>query len=62
MLYAGDYLSADGVTDDTAAIEAAFQAVPANGGTLYCPPGVYIHTTPLEFRDVLLDMARSVTG
>lgn len=32
----------DGVTDDTAAIQAAAAAVPASGGTLYFPAGTYI--------------------
>lgn len=32
----------DGVTDDTAAIQAAFNAVPANGGTVYFPSGTYL--------------------
>jgi len=41
----------DGVTDDHAAIELALAAVPASGGTLYFPPGVYCHTLPLEFGD-----------
>ncbi len=41
----------DGVTDDYAAIMAAFQAVPANGGTLYFPPGVYRHNTVIAFGD-----------
>lgn len=32
----------DGVTDNTAAFQAAAAAVPASGGTLLVPPGVYI--------------------
>src|SRR5437016_1357060 len=32
----------DGTTDDTAAVRAAFAAVPAAGGTVYFPPGTYI--------------------
>lgn len=35
----------DGVTDDTAAIQAALDAVGASGGTLYFPPGTYIVKT-----------------
>jgi hypothetical protein len=31
----------NGVTDDSAAIQAALNAVPANGGTVYFPPGIY---------------------
>lgn len=34
---------ADGVTDDSTAIRAAIAALPRKGGTLYFPPGVYIH-------------------
>lgn len=33
----------DGVTDDSQAILNAIQALPPKGGTLYFPPGVYIH-------------------
>ncbi len=32
----------DGVTDDTAAIQRAVNAVPAAGGKVYVPPGVYM--------------------
>ncbi|MDQ2787221.1 MAG: hypothetical protein M3Y58_19705 [Chloroflexota bacterium] len=32
----------DGTTDDTAAIQAAIDAVPASGGTVLFPPGTYI--------------------
>ena len=32
----------DGKTDDTAAIQAAIDAVPASGGTVLFPPGTYI--------------------
>lgn len=39
---AKDYGAAgDGVTDDTAALQAAANAVPATGGTLYLPQGRY---------------------
>lgn len=31
----------DGVTDDSAAVQLAFDAVPATGGAVYFPPGVY---------------------
>ena len=34
---------ADGVTDDSEAIRAAIAALPKENGTLYFPPGVYIH-------------------
>ncbi|MGI8689021.1 MAG: glycosyl hydrolase family 28-related protein [Thermomicrobiales bacterium] len=32
----------NGITDDTAAIQAAIDAVPASGGTVFFPPGTYI--------------------
>jgi len=32
----------DGTTDDTKALQAAFDAVPATGGTVYIPAGVYL--------------------
>lgn len=32
----------DGITNDAAAIQAAINAIPASGGTLYFPPGDYI--------------------
>lgn len=38
----------DGVTDDTAAIQAAIDDLPANGGTVYLPPGTYLIST-IEF-------------
>lgn len=34
----------DGVTDDTAAIQAAIDAQPTNGGTIHFPPGTFLHT------------------
>ena len=35
----------DGVTDDTAAIQAAIDSFPANGGTIYLPIGTYLIST-----------------
>jgi hypothetical protein len=35
----------DGVTDDTAAIQAAIDSLPANGGTVYLPLGTYLVST-----------------
>ena len=34
---------ADGVTDDSEAIKQAIATLPKDGGTLYFPPGIYIH-------------------
>lgn len=43
-----DYGAAgDGVTDDTAAIQAAINGVPARGGTLYFPGGKYNISSPI---------------
>ncbi len=39
----------DGSTDDTAAIQAALEATPANG-TCYLPPGTYVVLAPLKPR------------
>jgi len=37
----------DGVADDTAAIQAALNSIPATGGMLYLPPGTYKTTSTL---------------
>lgn len=37
----------DGIADDRAAIQAAFNAVPVNGGEVYFPPGDYLVSGPL---------------
>jgi hypothetical protein len=37
----------DGVTDDRAAIQAALDAVPPNGGAVFFPPGTYAVSGPL---------------
>ena len=46
---------ADGVTDDSEAIRQAIAALPKDGGTLYFPPGIYIHgdgtTTGLSYQE-----------
>lgn len=39
---------ADGKTDDSKAILEAIKALPTDGGTLYFPPGVYIHGDGVE--------------
>lgn len=39
----------DGATDDTAAIQAAINALPARGGTVYFPPGDYRVSAALTF-------------
>lgn len=38
----------DGATDDTAAIQAAIDAFPAGGGTVFLPPGIYQTYAPLN--------------
>jgi polygalacturonase len=38
----------DGVTDDTAAIQAAIAAIPDNGGSVAFPPGTYLVTPTTE--------------
>lgn len=38
----------DGATDDTAAIQAAIDAVPVAGGVVYLPAGIYVITKCLE--------------
>jgi len=40
----------DGSTDDTLAIQAAINAVPGNGGTVFLPPGTYLVSAPLQLR------------
>ncbi|MFA5408701.1 MAG: glycosyl hydrolase family 28-related protein [Bacilli bacterium] len=39
----------DGVEDDTDAILAAIAAMPTNGGILHVPPGLYRHTSQINF-------------
>lgn len=39
----------NGVADDYAAIMAAYNAIPASGGTLFFPAGTYLFNTPLSF-------------
>lgn len=39
----------DGVADDTAAFQAAHDALPANGGKIYAPPGTYKLSTAVTF-------------
>jgi hypothetical protein len=41
----------DGSTDDTAAIQAAFDAIPTAGATVYFPPGTYNVTAQLTLTD-----------
>ena len=42
----------DGVTDDTAAVQAAINAVGSGGGTVYLPPGNYVLTAGLSLATV----------
>ncbi len=39
-----------GITDDTAAIQAALNAIPSTGGTVWCPPGIYLVSSPLTMK------------
>lgn len=39
----------NGTTDDTTAIQAAITALPASGGTMYFPPGIYLISGTLDF-------------
>ena len=39
----------DGATDDAAAIRLAYAAIPATGGCLYFPDGVYVYGSQLAF-------------
>jgi len=41
----------DGTTDDTAAIQAAIDSLPFDGGDIYFPVGVYIITSAIEIYD-----------
>lgn len=38
----------DGATDDTTAIQAAVNAIPAAGGVVFVPPGVYLISGPIN--------------
>lgn len=48
---AGHGATGDGTTDDTAAIQAAIDTIPATGGKLYLPAGTYKITKCLEVLD-----------
>ena len=41
----------DGISDDRLAINMAYAALPASGGILYFPPGVYVVTSQLDWSD-----------
>jgi len=43
----GQGAKGDGVTDDTVAIQNGFNAIPATGGTIFFPPGIYVLTAPV---------------
>jgi parallel beta-helix repeat protein len=43
----GQGAKGDGVTDDTWAIQNGFNAIPANGGTIFFPPGIYVVSAPI---------------
>jgi polygalacturonase len=54
----------DGVANDTTAIQAAIDALPANGGIVFFPPGAYKVTTPVTVRSniVLQGAGRTSTS
>lgn len=51
----------DGTTDDTAAIQAAINAVPASGGTVLFPPGIYI-VAPTRTRCIAIKSNLRLSG
>lgn len=52
---AKDYgATGDGNTDDTAALQAAIDAVPSTGGTLYLPHGTYVISSQLVLKSYLM--------
>lgn len=54
--------AADGITDDTAAINAAIASLPAEGGTIYFPPGIYrVDRTPGTANAVFVSGKRNIT-
>ena len=44
----------DGITDDTTAIQSAFNAVRTNGGAVYFPKGIYIVSAIIRISFFLL--------
>lgn len=52
----------DGITDDTAAIQAAFNATSANGGSVFFPPGKYKTTGTLTLPLVGASKATKIFG
>ena len=51
----------DGVTDDTAAIQAAFDAVPSEGGFVLFPVGTYIVTDPILLPTRTSTLGKAIT-
>lgn len=51
----------DGATDDTAAIQATIDAVPASGGTVMFPPGTYI-VVPTQTRGLAIKSNLRIAG
>jgi hypothetical protein len=52
----------DGITDDTAAIQAAINSWPAPGGPVFLPPGTYKVTSTLVFRKSTRLVGSSMSG
>lgn len=51
----------DGTTDDTAAIQAAIDAVPSGGGTIIFPPGTYI-VAPTRTKGIIIRSNLRIAG
>ncbi len=52
----------DGITDDTAAIQAAINAIPSTGGTVYIPAGTYRINSPIIVKDYLTLVGSGLTN
>jgi pectate lyase-like protein len=52
----------DGVTDDTAAIQAAHDALPATGGVLACPAGTYLVSALLNITKPVIFLGSGISS
>ena len=63
FVYLKEYgVKADGVTDDTAAIQLAVNSLPAYGGELIFPPGICIVSATIQIGDGTNSIISSKTG